>query len=44
MLGTNNLKMKKNLLEKLNLLETRESVIVDMRYTGQIIVRNRNGT
>lgn len=44
MLGTNNLKMKKNLLEKLNLLETGESLIVDMRYTGQIIVRNRNGT
>jgi len=44
MLGTNDLKMKKHLLEKLNLLEMGESVIVDMRYTGQIIIRNRDGT
>ncbi|UCD18886.1 MAG: hypothetical protein JSU64_05515 [candidate division WOR-3 bacterium] len=43
-LGTNHLKMKKKLIEKLKLLEIGESVIVDMRYAGQIIVRNRNGS
>ncbi len=44
MLGTNDLKMKKSLIEKLKLLEIGESVIVDMRYAGQIIVRKRNGS
>lgn len=44
MLGTNDLRIKKHLLEKLNLIDVRESVIVDMRYTGQIIIRHRDGT
>lgn len=43
LLGTNDLRMKRNLLEKLNLLEIGESMIVDMRYAGQVIVRKRNG-
>ncbi len=41
-LGTNDLKMKKYLLEKLNLLDIEEVVVVDMRFRGQIILRNRN--
>ncbi len=41
-LGTNDLKMKKYLLEKLNLLDVEEVVVIDMRFRGQIILRNRN--
>ena len=41
-LGTNDLKMKKYLLQKLNLLDIEEVVVVDMRFRGQIILRNRN--
>lgn len=39
-LGTSDLRMKKHLLEKLNLLEIEETWVVDMRYRGQIILRN----
>jgi len=40
-LGTSDLRMKKHLLEKLNLLEIEETWVVDMRYRGQIILRNQ---
>jgi hypothetical protein len=42
MLGTSDLRMKKHLLEKLNLLEIEETWVVDMRYRGQIILRSEN--
>ncbi len=44
LLGTSDLKMKKQLLDKLDLLEIERSVMVDMRYTGQIIIKERNGS
>jgi hypothetical protein len=44
LLGTNDLKMKKHLLQKLNLLDVSETLTVDMRYAGQVILRRRNGT
>lgn len=44
LLGTNDLKMKKHLLRKLDLLDISDTLTVDLRYTGQIILRRRNGT
>lgn len=38
-LGTTDLKVKKNLLEKLGLLEIEEALVIDMSYRGQIILR-----
>jgi hypothetical protein len=35
--------MKKHLLEKIDLLEIGEKMVVDMRYRGQIILRHSNG-
>ena len=39
-LGTTDLRKKKHLLDKLNLLEVEEIGVIDMRYRGQIILRN----
>ncbi|UCD06112.1 MAG: hypothetical protein JSV98_02465 [candidate division WOR-3 bacterium] len=39
-LGTTDLGKKKHLLDKLNLLEVEEIGVIDMRYRGQIILRN----
>jgi len=44
LLSTNDLRMKKHLLEKMNLMETGETMVVDMRYRGQIILRHSNGS
>lgn len=38
-LGTTDLRVKKNLLEKLGLLEIEEALVIDMSYRGQIILR-----
>lgn len=38
-LGTTDLEVKKNLLEKLGLLKMEETLVIDMRYRGQIILR-----
>ena len=43
-LGTNDLKEKKRLLEKLNLLEIEETLVVDLSYEGQIIIRAKKGS
>ncbi|MBE0433015.1 hypothetical protein IBX73_06055 [candidate division WOR-3 bacterium] len=43
LLGTNDLKTKKHLLQKLDLLDISDTLTVDMRYAGQIIVRRRSG-
>lgn len=42
-LGTNDLKKKKHLLQKLNLLDIEETLVVDLSYSGQIIIRARKG-
>ena len=42
-LGTNDLKKKRRLLEKLNLLEIEETLVVDLSYSGQIILRAKKG-
>jgi hypothetical protein len=39
-LGTTDLETKKHLLEKLKLLEIEETLVIDMRYRGQIILRD----
>jgi len=39
-LGTTDIGKKKHLLSKLNLLEVEEIGVIDMRYRGQIILRN----
>jgi hypothetical protein len=39
-LGTTDLRKKRHLLDKLNLLEVEEIGVIDMRYRGQIILRN----
>ncbi len=38
-LGTNELQAKKHLLKKLNLLGLEDTLIVDLSYHGQIIIR-----
>ena len=38
-LGTSDLRAKRNLLNKLNLLEIEDTLIVDLSYHGQIIIR-----
>jgi hypothetical protein len=38
-LGTRNLKQKKRLLESLNLLNLSDSLIVDLRFNKQIIIK-----
>jgi hypothetical protein len=38
-LGTSDLKMKKHLLEKLNLSNIEDTLVVDLSYRGQIILR-----
>jgi hypothetical protein len=43
-LGTNDLKEKKQLLEKLHLLEVKETLVVDLSYKGQIIIRAKKGS
>ena len=40
-LGTNDLDTKRYLLNKLNLLEIEDTLIVDLSYHGQIIIRDR---
>ena len=43
-LGTNDLKEKKRLLEKLNLLGIEQAVVIDLSYEGQIIIRAEKGS
>lgn len=43
-LGTNDLKEKKRLIEKLNLLEVEGTLVVDLSYKGQIIIRAKKGS
>jgi hypothetical protein len=42
-LGTNDLRKKRRLLEKLNLLGIKETLVVDLSYRGQIILRDKKG-
>ena len=42
-LGTNDLRKKRRLLEKLNLLGIEETLVVDLSYRGQIILRTKKG-
>jgi hypothetical protein len=42
-LGTNDLKKKRRLLEKLNLLEIEERLVIDLSYSGQIILKAKKG-
>lgn len=42
-LGTNDLKKKMRLLERLNLLEIEETLVVDLSYSGQIILKAKEG-
>lgn len=42
-LGTNNLKKRKYLIESLNLLDLESSCIVDLRFNTQIIIRKGPG-
>jgi len=38
-LGTNDLEKKRLLIQKLNLLDIEEALVVDLSYHGQIIIR-----
>jgi len=38
-LGTNDLERKRNLLQKLDLLNIDEKLIIDLSYDGQVIIR-----
>ena len=40
-LGTNDLESKRRLLDKLSLLEIEDTLVVDLSYHGQIIIRDR---
>jgi hypothetical protein len=40
-LGTNELQTKKHLLDKLNLLGIEDTLVVDLSYYGQIVIRRR---
>ncbi|MCK4940801.1 hypothetical protein KAS45_01800 [candidate division WOR-3 bacterium] len=42
-LGTNDLKKKKHLLQKLNLLGIEETLVIDLSYSGQIILKAKKG-
>ena len=39
-MGTDDLPRKKHLLESLNLLDLEDSVIVDLRFRSQIVIKN----
>jgi hypothetical protein len=39
-LGTSDLETKRHLIEKLNLLDIEDTLVVDLSYHGQVIIRN----
>lgn len=43
LLGTNDLKLKKHLLRQFDLLDIPDTLTVDLRYAGQIILRRNYG-